>query len=185
MLLITGLGNPGKEYEKTPHNAGFLCLESLKRNLSEKGYQVSDWENEEKLFNSQISKVKEGGELICILQKPLTYMNKSGMAVKTIVEKFGVNQFVLLHDDLDIQLGKYKIQREKSPKGHNGVLSVEEALGSTDFWRVRIGIESRNGKNIPGEEYVIRKYSKKEYEELLFVVETAAQELLSTIFPLK
>lgn len=185
MLLITGLGNPGKEYEETPHNAGFLCLEALKRNLSEKGYQVSDWENEEKLFSSQISKVKDDGELICILQKPFTYMNKSGIAVKRIMEKFSINQFVLLHDDLDIQLGKYKIQREKSPKGHNGVLSVEQALGSTGFWRIRIGIESREGRNIPGEEYVIRKYSKKEYQELLFVVETSAQELLSTIFPLK
>ena len=112
-------------------------------------------------------------------------MNKSGIAVKRIMEKFSINQFVLLHDDLDIQLGKYKIQREKSPKGHNGVLSVEQALGSTDFWRVRIGIESREGRNIPGEEYVIRKYSRKEYQELLFAVEISAQELLSTIFPLK
>lgn len=185
MLLITGLGNPGKEYEYTPHNAGFLCLESLKRNIFEKGYDVSDWENEEKLFHSEISKVKEGGELICILQKPLTYMNKSGSAVKSIMKKFNVDQFVLLHDDLDIQLGKYKIQREKSPKGHNGVLSVEQALGSTDFWRVRIGIENRGDRNIPGEEYVIREYSKKEYDELLFATKIAAQELLSTIFPLK
>ena len=185
MFLITGLGNTGGEYEKTPHNAGFLFLDCLRETfLKIPSLQISNWENEERLFKSQICKIKKDGELVCMLQKPLTYMNRSGIAVRAVINKFDIDGFVLAHDDLDIPLGKYKIQKEKSPKGHNGVISVESNLGTSDFLRVRIGIENRGERKIPGEDYVLQKYSDEELDTLKVTIEESIQELLSTIFEL-
>lgn len=185
MLLISGLGNIGKEYENTPHNSGFLFVDTLREILTHvPTLQVSQWVDENKLFSSEICKVKRDGETICILQKPLTYMNLSGKAVKQIYEKFNIQKFVLVHDDLDIQLGKYKIQEGKSPKGHNGVLSVENSLNMQDFTRVRIGIENRGGRNIPGEDYVLIKYSKDELLLLNECISESIEELLTSV-PLK
>lgn len=182
MFLITGLGNPGFEYEKTPHNAGFLFVDAFMEYLRAKGYEVSDWENEERMFNSEISMVRSNGELIGMIQKPLTFMNRSGVAVKSIYSKFDITQFVLAHDDLDILLGKYKIQNDKAPKGHNGVKSVEDSLGTTDFVRVRIGIENRQEDiDIPGEQYVLMRYSDKEIEDLKFAIQDSIEELISSL----
>ncbi len=182
MFLITGLGNPGSEYERTPHNAGFLFVEMLREYLKRKGFEVSDWENEQRMFSSEISRVRSNGEILGILQRPLTFMNKSGIAVKSVYSKFDITKFVLAHDDLDILLGKYKIQDEKSPKGHNGVKSVEESLGTTDFTRVRIGIENRQEDiDIPGEQYVLMRYSDKEVEDLQFAVQDAVEELVNSL----
>lgn len=181
MFLVTGLGNPGKEYEYTPHNAGFMFLDTLRDFLmSIKGIDVSEWVNEDKLFLSEICKIKKDGELIGMLQRPLTYMNLSGNAVRLLTNKYDINNFMLVHDDLDVMLGKYKIQ-EKSPKGHNGVLSVENMLKRTDFLRLRIGIENRDNKNIPGEDYVIRPYTEKELETLNRVNIEAREEVLKLI----
>lgn len=167
MFLVSGIGNPGKEYEGTPHNAGFLFVDMLKEyfdNSTE--YQVDDWIDESKLFKSLISKVRKEGEVVGILQKPTTYMNRSGEAVRNISEKFKIDMFVLVHDDLDIKLGDVKIQRGKAPKGHKGVLSVEEGIKTTDFLRVRIGIENRDNMNIPGEDYVLHNFTFSELETL-------------------
>lgn len=184
MFLVTGLGNPGKEYERTPHNAGFLFVNTFREYLKSKNTEVSDWKNEEKIFNSEICKVRNQGELLGILQKPLTYMNLSGGAVKLIYSKFDINEYILVHDDLDIPLGKYKIQREKSPKGHRGVKSVEDSLGTIDFTRVRIGVDNRRDIDILGEEYVLIKYSEKEYENLKFVIQEGVEELVNLLFEL-
>lgn len=180
MFLITGLGNPGKEYEYTPHNAGFIFIDQLKETLSNK-IQVTDWTDESRVLLSEISRVKIDGETVGILQKPLTYMNLSGNAVKKIMDKFNIQQYILIHDDLDIKLGTYKIQEDKSPKGHNGIKSIEQALGYTNFLRVRIGVENRNNRNIPGEEYVLQKYSKEEYQLLLETIQDAIKELVNLI----
>ncbi|HBB64645.1 MAG: Peptidyl-tRNA hydrolase [candidate division WS6 bacterium GW2011_GWD1_35_594] len=182
MFIVTGLGNPGKQYENTPHNAGFIALNSLREYLIQNtNYQVSEREDESKIFFSEICKVKKAGELIGILQKPLTYMNNSGSAVKLLKKKFPTENFVLIHDDLDIPLGKYKIQEGKSPKGHNGVLSVENSLSRNDFLRVRIGIENRGERLIPGEEYVLIPYNKKELEILKSTIQNSIEELFIQI----
>jgi peptidyl-tRNA hydrolase, PTH1 family len=182
MYLITGLGNPGKEYERTPHNAGFMFVERLKELLSfVPSIQVGDWENEEKLFSSHICKIKRDGELVAILQKPMRYMNNSGIAVKEIMKKFKVERFILVHDDLDISLGSYKIQDGKSPKGHNGVLSVESAIDTSNFLRVRLGIENRKDIQIPGEDYVLQKYKEEELETLNESITDSIFELKTTL----
>ena len=89
-------------------------------------------------------------------------MNASGNAVKLLLNKFACDQYILAHDDLDMPLGRYKIQFGKSPKSHKGVLSVESALGDKAFLRVRIGVDNRGNRIISGDEYVLMPYTDKE-----------------------
>lgn len=183
MKLITGLGNPGKKYQKSRHNVGFLVLDRLReRFLFQKNYNVTDWE-EEKTFMSEMAFLKQGSRVIAILQKPLTYMNNSGQAVSKVVKKYGIEKleenFILIHDDLDIPFGKYKIQKSKSPKGHNGVADVESLLQTTKFQRVRVGIESRIEKNIPGEDFVLMNFTKDEQ----IVLDEVIDDVVNTILP--
>jgi PTH1 family peptidyl-tRNA hydrolase len=183
MKLITGLGNPGKKYQKNRHNVGFLVLDRLReRFLFQKNYNVTDWE-EEKTFMSEMAFLKQGSRVIAILQKPLTYMNNSGQAVSKVIKKYDIEKleenFILIHDDLDIPFGKYKIQKSKSPKGHNGVADVESLLQTTKFQRVRVGIESRIEKNIPGEDFVLMNFTKDEQ----IVLDEVIDDVVNTILP--
>ena len=167
MFLITGLGNPTQQYEDTPHNAGYMFLDRLREYLlNNSQLEVTDWKNEKKIFLSDICKVKKGGELIGILQKPLTFMNNSGNAVQLLLKKFPVEDYILAHDDLDIPLGSSKIHSGKAPKSHKGDLSVQEVLDDNDFLRVRLGVDNRWRRVIPGDEYVLLPYKKKELETL-------------------
>lgn len=158
MKLIVGLGNIGKEYNYTPHNAGFLCLDMLKETLGDE----TPW-YEDGPFEAFTSKINYNGEEL-ILLKPTTFMNKSGDAVFKYMEKkdIKIEDLILIHDDLDIQFGKYKFANAKSPKKHNGVNSVERRLKSIDFQRVRIGVDNRNGVEIPGDRYVLKRFGDTE-----------------------
>ena len=184
MKLITGLGNPGTKYKKTRHNTGFVFLDALREEfLFQKEYTVTEWE-EEKTFMSELSFVKKGSKIIAILQKPLTYMNNSGQAVAKIVKKYDIQtqeDFILVHDDLDLDFGKYKLQYGKAPQGHNGVKDVEERLKTKDFSRLRIGIESRISKCIPGEDFVLMKFTEDEQMVLNEVIEDSVTALLPEI----
>ena len=184
MKLIVGLGNPGTKYEKTRHNTGFLFLNALREKfLFQKGYNVTEWE-EEKTFMSELSFIKQGSRVVAILQKPLTYMNNSGQAVKKIVKKYDIDvekDLILVHDDLDLPLGKYKLQYGKSPDGHNGVKDVEDSLRTKSFARVRIGIESRTEKHISGEDFVLMKFTEDEQIVLNEVTEESVKALLVEI----
>jgi PTH1 family peptidyl-tRNA hydrolase len=112
-------------------------------------------------------------------------MNRSGEVVAKLVKKYEIadlaDNFILVHDDLDIPLGKFKIQRGKSPLGHNGVKSVEDRIGIVDFKRVRIGIEARENKNIPGEDYVLTKFTKEQQEIIDEVIQEAIKGVLADI----
>lgn len=185
MKLITGLGNPGEKYLKTRHNVGFLFLEALREKfLYQKGISTTEWKKED-MFNSEICFLKEGTKVLAMLQKPLTYMNRSGEAVAKVVKKYEIedifDDFILIHDDLDIPLGRFKIQIGKSPLGHNGVKNVEERLGITEFRRVRIGVEARENSNIPGEDYVLTKFTKDEREVVDEVIQNAIHGVLADI----
>ena len=178
MFILTGLGNPGKEYELTPHNAGYIFLDAFREYLlKETNLDVSEWIDERKIFLSEICKIKKGGELIGILQKPLTYMNNSGSGVQKLLRKYPECEYILVHDDLDIPLGMFKIHLGKSPKGHRGVLSVESVVKGKEFLRVRVGIENRGERLIPGDAYVLIPYSKKE----LAMLNMSIQESISTL----
>ncbi|MHC1717019.1 MAG: aminoacyl-tRNA hydrolase [Candidatus Dojkabacteria bacterium] len=185
MKLIVGLGNPEKKYLNTRHNIGFLFLDRLREKFLFQGnIYPTEWRVED-TFNSELCFIKEGSRIIAILQKPLTYMNKSGEAVSKVVKKYEIvnieENLILVHDDLDIKFGNFKIQVGKSPLGHNGIKSVEDRLGMTSFKRVRIGIENREDKNIPGEDYVLMNFSKEEKEVVEEILEDAVRAVLAEI----
>jgi PTH1 family peptidyl-tRNA hydrolase len=181
MILITGIGNKDMKYHNTRHNAGYFAMDIMKEALRYEGFMSDTGFKYQRLLLSEINTVQWGTEDVVILQKTQTAMNNSGEAVKKVYEKYDIEEFVLFHDDLDICLGDYKIQKNKSPKGHNGVKSVEKALGFTDFWRVRIGIDNRTeDSRIPGEDYVLQRMNKEEREILKSTCVEACEELLFT-----
>ena len=180
MYLIAGLGNPGKEYENNRHNVGYIFLDRLAKVLEERDFTSSSWKLE-KIFDSNIN-VFEKGNSKFVLLKPITFMNNSGIAVKEVLKKYNISdlskELILIHDDLDIPLGQYKIQLEKSPKCHNGVKSVEDHLGTANFLRVRMGVDNRENRKIPGEKYVLMNFSEDEKTTLFETVDSAIRELI-------
>lgn len=128
MLFIVGLGNPGEKYKNTRHNIGFRVIDEFreKNNFSE--FRISQ------KFNAEISKGEIAGQSV-ILAKPQTFMNNSGKAVKSLLR----NLFVI-HDDIDLPLGKIKIVKNRGSAGHKGVESIIKELGTKNFIRFRIGI---------------------------------------------
>lgn len=166
MKLLIGLGNPGNEYTRTRHNAGFLFLDAI----SEGSFDAN------KYVLSEVLKMTDG----TVLAKPSTFMNDSGKAVKALMDYFHttITDVVIIHDDLDVRLGEYKVQSGKGPKDHNGILSIEETLGTKDFLRVRVGVDNRDPLNrIPGEHYVLQEFTKEEIEALSPVFESIRKEL--------
>ena len=150
-MEIIGLGNPGKRYQNNRHNVGKMFIDS-----------------------SQGDPLRTQG---VTLLKTNVFMNDSG---KFVAEKFnffkvGLDDLYIVHDDLDLPLGQFKIQKGVGPKVHNGVKSVEEALGTKDFWRIRIGVDNRDPENrLPGEDYVLQDFKKEEFKILNKVFEEIA-----------
>lgn len=167
MKIIVGLGNYGKEYEGTRHNAGYITIDKLVENLN--------WTIDKK-FEAEVIK----GEGM-ILVKPLTYMNESGRAVRKIMDfyKLEPDDLILIHDDLDLGLGECKVVKGVGPKIHNGVNSVEKYMGQKNFWRVRIGVDNRKitGYVGSGADYVLEKFRSEEKAILNQVIEKAILEL--------
>ena len=158
MKLIIGLGNPGKEYEKTRHNAGFLTVNKLVSSIK---YQVL---NAQSKFNTEISKGTLNNEKILLI-KPQTFMNNSGQSVKAVLDYYKIKpeDIIVIHDDLDIPIGEYKISKNKNSGGHKGVQSIIDHLGTKDFTRIRIGIMTEN-KKTPTERFVLERFNKDEME---------------------
>lgn len=159
MHLIVGLGNPGKKYERTRHNVGFLAVDALRNDT------FSEW----KLLKSLEAEASEGeieGKKV-ILLKPQTFMNLSGRAVSAAMKKYRITyeHLIVIHDDLDIPFGEIKAQKNKSAAGHNGVQSVIDALGTKDFWRMRVGIGARP-KEMASDVFVLQKFSVAEINSM-------------------
>lgn len=176
MKLIVGLGNRGLKYRSSRHNVGFLVLETLMNtNLCT---FVSTWKLNKRL-ESEVALVRRGGEVV-VLAKPQTLMNASGRAVKKLLAFYKVKpgELLVVHDDLDLRLGEYKLQWAKGPRVHNGVNSVEDSLGTKDFWRLRVGLDNRRPDNrIPGEEYVLQGFVAAEKD----ILEKASKEKLTFV----
>jgi PTH1 family peptidyl-tRNA hydrolase len=132
--LIVGLGNPGPEYETTRHNAGFWLADHYADDLRASF-------NFEKAFFGMVAKARRGAENVLLL-KPATYMNRSGQAVGAMARfyKLEPSQVLVLHDELDLLPGQVKMKQGGGHAGHNGLRDIQSALGSPDFWRIRIGI---------------------------------------------
>ncbi|NYT76341.1 aminoacyl-tRNA hydrolase [Alcaligenaceae bacterium] len=132
--LIIGLGNPGPEYEVTRHNAGFWLADHLADDLKA-SFSL------EKAFSAWVAKARFDGEAV-ILAKPTTFMNKSGQAAGALMRfyKLAPEQVLVLHDELDLMPGQAKLKRGGGHAGHNGLRDIQSAFGSSDFWRLRLGI---------------------------------------------
>lgn len=168
-LLLAGLGNPGIKYEMNRHNAGFMFLDWLltvqKTHLKMKNSSFAF----DKYSNAELVKGEyktHKAKLPTVLAKPQTFMNRSGQAVARLISE--PTLIFVAHDDLDIRLGAFKIQKGVGPKMHNGLDSIEQSLKSESFWRIRIGIDNRTSDNsIPGEPYVLSNFSKEESQILI------------------
>ena len=166
MTIIVGLGNPGAQYELTRHNFGFRVLDLLGNG--------EKWETK---YLSQFLKLDD-----VILAKPQTFMNNSGEAVKEILKFYPNSELIVIHDDLDFPLGSIRIQKNASAAGHNGVKSLIEQIGTQDFIRIRLGIDAPSRGQIPGEDFVLQKFTAEEKSIVNEVLEKAkaAIETLQT-----
>jgi PTH1 family peptidyl-tRNA hydrolase len=171
MILIVGLGNPGEKYESTRHNVGFMVVNNFLKKVTAVG--ESQWKLNQK-FNCWLAKA---GEEI-ILAKPLSFMNASGSVVAKLADFYKVSSFGLyvVHDDLDLPLGKIKISWGHGSAGHKGVQSIIEKLGSNNFVRVRVGIGS-DKKVSNTEKYVLSDFEEREIGKLNRVIKKATQAL--------
>ena len=179
LKLLVGLGNPGSNYNKTRHNVGFMVLEELAK-------QNNCTFRESKKFLGRTCEIGSGINKTRLLM-PNTYMNDSGKAVRTTKDWFDFKtpQIIVLMDDMDLPLGKIRARSKGSAGSHNGLRSVIEHLGTTEFKRVRIGIGSpskiqqeRKSKTIA---HVLGKFSKEEFVILNFII----QEIMSCLESIK
>ena len=154
MKLIVGLGNPGKEYINTRHNVGFIVVDNYLKDVN--------WKKEKDAL-TYVTNIE--GEKVCFL-KPQTFMNLSGNAVLRIVNYYDIDikDILVIHDDLDLSIGTYKLKVNSSSGGHNGINNIIELLHTDEFARLKIGI----GKdiNIPTVDYVLSKLSKSQIQSL-------------------
>ena len=180
MKLLIGLGNPGTEFQHNRHNTGFLFLDYLIHQIDPN----SRFNNQGKLEALSCQIVINKKQLL--LLKPQTFMNNSGLAVIKTVNYYHLNienDLMLIHDDLDLNLGEYKIQFSKGPHVHNGINSVTSSLGSSNFWRVRIGIAGESYQEIKdkqlavAENYILKDFSKSELKQLEMVFSGIVPEL--------
>ncbi len=173
MFLIVGLGNPGRKFIKTRHNLGFRILNNFrKRN------KFSNWK-EKKRLKAKISEKKIGKKKI-ILAKSQAFMNDSGKSVKLLAKTYHLtpDSLIVIHDDLDIPLGKMKISKGRRSAGHKGVQSIIDELGTKDFVRFRIGISPINKEQQTiSSIFVLQKFTKEEEKILKEVVKRICQLL--------
>jgi PTH1 family peptidyl-tRNA hydrolase len=167
-MLIVGLGNPGKEYEKTRHNAGFIALDFF-MNKKAVGF------NEK--FGGYFNKFRINDNEVFVL-KPLTYMNNSGQSVIQVVNFYKINpsDVVVMHDDMDIPVGEVRYKTKGSAGGHNGIKSIIQHLGTQEFKRVKIGISKPDQMTVI--DYVLGKFSKEDRKLIDNVVETNVYRFL-------
>lgn len=201
MKLIIGLGNPGKEYENTRHSVGFIVVDMIlkmnkpsyasSRKASGKQRKASEGENFQfsKKFNAEIAKSRFSNKPV-VLAKPFTFVNKSGEAVKKIKLFYKVKpeDIIIVHDDLDIEFGDFKLSFAKHSGGHRGVQSIIDNLKTNKFWRLRIGTANRKlaaarrqktlkAKSEAVGDFVLSKFTPGEQAELKKTIKKALERL--------
>jgi PTH1 family peptidyl-tRNA hydrolase len=158
--LFVGLGNPGPEYEATRHNAGFWWIDALARKLGARLVV-------ERSYQGLAARVNRPGAEPVWLLEPMTYMNRSGVAVAALARFFKIApaQILVVHDELDLQPGQVKLKQGGSAAGHNGLKDIQGMLGSPDFWRLRLGI-GHPGVRSEVVNYVLRKPSPQQRDAI-------------------
>jgi len=172
MILIIGLGNQGEKYAKTRHNAGFMALDALQEDVN---FNFSQW-RENKKFSAFIS---ESIDKKIKLLKPTTFMNESGRAAAATARFYKIKpeNIWVAHDDLDLPVGKIKVQQNRSAAGHNGIKSIIEYLGTQNFGRFRIGIAPEKKKTASGSNIVLKKFTAQENK----TIKSAIQKISAAI----
>ena len=167
MYIIVGLGNPGKKYEHTRHNAGFDALDIL---AEEYGIKIDKIKHKALIGEGRI-----GSEKV-VLVKPQTYMNLSGESVQSVFQfyKVDMDHLIVVYDDIDLDVGKLRIRKKGSAGSHNGMKSIIKCLGSQDFPRVRIGV-SRPDPNRDLADFVLSRVSKDQAEDMKSGLEKAVK----------
>ena len=173
MKIFIGLGNPGPEYEDTRHNVGFRVIDELR-----KRHEPFDGVKTE-YCRGWMSRMA-GKEVLLV--KPKTFINQSGIAVKKLFDRYGgdLEDYVIIHDDLDIEVGRIKIISKKGPGGHNGIISIVSILDSRDFVRVRIGIGREKAGN-SYVDYVLAPFTREEtpcVEKSVWTAASACEEMV-------
>lgn len=172
--LIVGLGNPGREYAETRHNAGFMVVDAVSK---ETGISLSRVKSKAIIGHGQY----QGQKLI--LAKPQTYMNLSGQAVGALARFYKVpnENIMVIHDDMDIPLGTLRIRKTGGPGGQKGVKSIIERLGTQEFMRLRFGIGRPPGRMDP-KSYVLERFLPQEQEEFEFTLIRAKDAVLAFVY---
>lgn len=173
-MLIVGLGNPGPQYERNRHNAGWMQLERLARHT---GLNFKF----EKNHKANVARGSYQGKMLT-LAKPLTYMNLSGQAIVSLANyyRYLPSEILVVYDDKDFDLGTFKIKHNGSAAGHNGIKSVISSLGTQEFPRFRIGVGPKP-KEMDMVNYVLQNFSKAELEILDKVLDKGIDALESII----
>jgi peptidyl-tRNA hydrolase, PTH1 family len=164
--LVVGLGNPGREYELTRHNAGFLTVDLLGDNL-----RAAYWKDE---AGARVASVRVGDDEL-VLAEPQTFMNLSGKSVKRLVATHEVplQELIVVHDDIDLPAGVVRAKKGGGHGGHNGLRSLSESLGSGDYLRVRVGVGRPPGR-MDAADWVLQPLRGESAEDFVAVIPTAA-----------
>ncbi|MGD0506514.1 MAG: aminoacyl-tRNA hydrolase [Terriglobales bacterium] len=168
MKLIIGLGNPGIEYQFTPHNLGFLTIDRIANNL---GIEIRN-----RQCRALTARAVIAGEPV-VLAKPETYMNLSGLSVRELAAEHQVDvqrDLIVIYDELDLPLGAIRIRQRGSSAGHNGMESILGALGTDEFLRIRLGI-APDRKVVDGVKYVLTPFRKAQEEAVDELLDMAVQ----------
>jgi len=166
--LIVGLGNPGIEYQFTPHNLGFLVVDRI---ASERRVEIRN-----RQCRALTARIQVGDEAV-LLAKPETYMNLSGLSVRELVAEYEVQpeaDLIVIQDELDFPLGTLRIHTRRSSAGHNGIESIIDALDTQDFLRIRIGVAPER-KVEDGERYLLAPFRKADLTVVDGMLDTAAE----------
>ena len=160
MILVVGLGNPGEKYGRTRHNIGFRAVDEFQRNNNFPEFSFS------KKFQAEISEGILNNENLVVV-KPRTFMNLSGKAVKSLIRnyKLEAKNLIIVHDDIDLPLGKIRVVKNRGAGGHKGVESIIHELGTKNFIRFRVGICPKSGKPKNPEKFVLQKPSEVKLSE--------------------
>lgn len=177
MKIVVGLGNPGAQYEGTRHNIGFAIIDKLQQELGFPAFEFN------KKFNAEISKGAIGSSE-ALLAKPQTFMNLSGESAQAILDfyKLSPEDIIVVHDDLDIASGKYKVAQDSSSAGHNGVQNIIDKLSTQKFKRIRIGVgeETVEGAikcRLGAHDFVLGKFTPEEKEKISAIEKNIPEEI--------
>jgi PTH1 family peptidyl-tRNA hydrolase len=171
LWVIAGLGNPGWRYRKTRHNVGFAVVDSLAKQFSLRF-------DKEKIYACCKGLYKDER---FVLIKPLTYMNSSGLAVRKALKLYDASpgKLIVVHDDIDLPVGKIKIKKKGSSGGHRGIQSIIDQIGTEEYIHIKIGIGRSPG--VPSEVYVLEKFRKEEKKIIMESLQIAPRAVLDAM----